>query len=138
MTRAELLDFVRSHRLAVVATISPAGNPQAAVVGFAATEDLEIVFDTVDATRKVANLRRNPAIALVIGWDEECTVQIEGVADEPAGPELEALKDTYFGRFPDGRVRARWPGITYIRVRPIWLRYSDFRCDPPVIEEMQL
>ena len=112
MTRAKLLEFVRAHRLAVVATVSPDGNPQAAVVGFAATEDFDIVFDTVDATRKVANLRRNPAIALVIGWDEERTVQIEGVADEPAGPELEPLKDTYLGRFPDGRARAQWPGIT--------------------------
>ena len=29
--------------------------------------------------------------------------------------------------FPDGPERLAWPGITYLRVRPTWIRYSDFR-----------
>jgi len=27
-------------------------------------------------------------------------------------------------------------GITYVRVRPAWVRYSDFRIDPPGIVEL--
>jgi hypothetical protein len=63
-------------------------------------------------------------------------VQLEGVADEPAGAELAPLKERYLARFPDGREREAWPGITYFRVRPTWVRYSDFRANPPRIVEL--
>jgi pyridoxine/pyridoxamine 5'-phosphate oxidase len=136
MTRAELVAFVRRHRWAVQASAHASGAPQAAVVGFALTDDLEVVFDTLDSTRKCGNLRRDPRIALVIGWDEEQTVQYEGVADEPSGPELARLKQLYFAAFPDGPSRESWPGITYLRVRPRWIRYSDFRGPSPAVVEL--
>jgi pyridoxine/pyridoxamine 5'-phosphate oxidase len=65
------------------------------MVGFAVTDQFEIVFDTLRTTRKAQNLRQNPHIALVIGgWvpDDERTVQYEGEADEPSGAELDRLK----------------------------------------------
>jgi general stress protein 26 len=141
MTRADLLATMRGHSLAVQASVSPSGSPQAAVVGFVVTDSLEIFFDTVDTTRKVQNLRRSPKIALVIGGmtsGDERTVQYEGVADEPWGAELESLKQFYFARFPDGRDRQTWPGIVYIRVRPTWIRSSDFNRDPAEIVEFDL
>src|ERR1700742_357347 len=101
MTRPELLSFLRRHRLCVQATVSPAGVPQAAVVGFAVSDDLEIVFDTVDTSRKITNLRHNPMLAIVVGWDDEQTVQLEGPADEPGPAELPRLKQIYFDAFPD-------------------------------------
>jgi hypothetical protein len=60
-------------------------------------------------------------------------VQLEGHADEPRGQDLERLLDVYFARFPDGRDRQRWPGITWFRVTPTWLRYSDYAANPPLI-----
>ncbi len=89
MTRSELIAFLRRHRLCVQASVSPSGAPQAAVVGFAVSDDAEIVFDTIGTSRKMTNLRRDPRIAIVVGWDEEQTAQIEGVADEPVGAELQ-------------------------------------------------
>jgi len=136
MTRAELLAFLRSYRLAVQATVSPTGAPQAAVVGFAVSDNLELVFDTLSTTRKVENLRREPRVALVVGWDDERTAQIEGPADEPHGAELDRLKRVYFAAWPDGPEREAWPGITYVRVRPVWVRFSDFRERPPCIVEL--
>ena len=138
MTRAGVLEFLRSQSLAVQASVSSVDAPQAAVVGFAISNDFEIIFDCLVHTRKVTNLRRNPLCALVIGGTvsgDERTVQYEGVADEPAGAELERLKQIYFTRFPDGRERQHWPGMTYIRVRPKWLRYSDFNHSPAQIAE---
>jgi PPOX class probable F420-dependent enzyme len=126
ITRAELVTFLRKHKLAVQASIHAEGGPQAAVVGFAVSDELEIVFDTTTDTRKCQNLRRDPRCALVIGWDDEITVQLEGIADEPEGPELARLKAVYFVAYPDGREREKWPRITYFRVRPTWARYSDF------------
>ena len=36
----------------------------------------------------------------------------------------------------DGRDRLAWPGITHARVRPTWVRVSDFTVDPPRILEL--
>jgi len=127
MNRADLIAFIRRHPLAVVASASSAGAPQAAVVGIAVTDQLELVFDTLGSTRKAQNLRRDRRAALVIGWDDEQTLQLEGDADEPSGATLERLQRSYFAAFPDGPTRLAWPGLTYFRVRPTWARFSDFR-----------
>jgi hypothetical protein len=107
-------------------------------VGFAVSDDLEIIFDTIGTTRKMTNLRRDPRIALVVGWDEEQTVQIEGVADEPRGDDLARLKNVYFSVYPDGVDRQAWKDITYVRVRSTWARYSDFRPGGRVVDVGEL
>jgi general stress protein 26 len=136
--RAELLSFMREHPLGVQASVSAAGAPQAAVVGIIVSDDFEVFFDTDAGSRKVANLRGNPRAALVVGGTkpgDERTLQYEGVADEPQGEELQRLQAAYFEVFPAGRERQAWPGITYIRARPTWIRYTDFDSDPPLSVE---
>jgi len=138
ITTAELLAFLRTQRLAVQASRGADDSVQAALIGIAVTDTLEVVFDTLASTRKARNLRMSPRLALVIGgWStgDERTVQYEGIADEPAGTELDRLKAAYFDTWPDGPSRANWPGLTYVRVRPTWIRYSDFTRDPPLITE---
>jgi hypothetical protein len=136
MDREALIAFVRRHRWAVQASVAAGGGPQAAVVGIAVTDRCEFVFDTLDSTRKVANLRRDGRIAIVVGWDDEQTIQVEGLADEPKGEDLVRAKAAYFTAFPDGPARQSWPGITYVRVRPTWARYSDYRGPEPRIETL--
>lgn len=136
MKRDELVQFLRGYKLAAQASVAPEGAPQAAIVGFAVSDELEIVFDTVETTRKYRNLRADPRVALVIGWDDAITVQLDGVADFPAGEELDRARECYFTAYPDGRDRLAWPGITHVRVRPTWLRYSDFTKEPPHIVEL--
>lgn len=138
MTPGDLLGFMRTHRFAVEASSAPAGGVQAALVGIAVTDGLEIVFDTLGTTRKAANLRASPRAAFVLGgWSagDERTIQFEGIADEPVGRELERIKTVYFATWPDGPARASWPGLTYFRVRPTWIRFSDFNEVPPRIVE---
>jgi hypothetical protein len=135
LTISFLCEFISRHRLAVVSSNGLLGT-QSALVGIAASSDLEIYFDTLDTTRKIANIRQNPRVSLVIGWENEQTLQYEGIADEPAGPELAALKSIYFKAWPDGPDRQAWEGITYCRVKPTWLRFSSF-VEPHLIEEMR-
>ena len=138
MTTAELLEFMRTQRLAVQASVGAGETAQAALVGIGVSDSLELVFDTLDTTRKVRNLRRVAKVAFVLGgWliGDERTVQYEGVADEPTGEELERIKTVYFAAWPDGPARQSWPGLVYIRVRPTWIRYSDFNRNPPMIVE---
>ncbi|WP_146992600.1 pyridoxamine 5'-phosphate oxidase family protein [Bradyrhizobium macuxiense] len=137
MTRAALLAFLRKHRVAVVSTVHD-GEPQAAVVGIAVGDDLEIIFDTLTTSRKYQNVRADPRVALVIGWDAEQTAQLEGVADFPTGAELTACKQVYFAAWPDGPEREAWPTIGYVRVRPRWMRFSDFGAVPARVEEIKL
>ena len=135
VTRDHILQFLQAQRLGIVASISPAGDPQSAVVGIAVTDRLEIVFDTLSSTRKCDNLRRLPKVSVVTGWDQEITVQYEGVADEPSGAELERLKACYFGVYPDGvGERQAWEGITDFRIRPTWIRFSDFSAGGGITE----
>jgi hypothetical protein len=137
MTQAELYAFLRKHRLAVISTINLV-SLQAAVIGIAVTETLDIIFDTLTTSRKYANLRADPRAALAIGWDAAQTVQYEGIADWPSGPELDACKRIYFEAWPDGPDRERWPDIAYVRIRPRWVRYSDFSETPARIEELTI
>jgi general stress protein 26 len=126
MTKTGLFDFLQSHRLAVVATVTSDGAPEAAVMGFAVTPELDIVFDTVRSARKYANIMANPRVALVIGGEGEVTVQYEGIAGEPSGEARDRWKEVYFGTWPDGRDRQNWTGMTWFHVRPVWIRYSNF------------
>ena len=112
--------------------------PQAAVVGIAVSDRFEIVFDTLSSTRKAINLKANPKAALVVGGlnpGDERTAQVEGIADEPSGEELERLRGVYYGVFPDGPSRLSWTGLIYVRVRPAWIRFSDYNQNPPIVVE---
>jgi hypothetical protein len=131
MTRDELLAFVRAHPLAAVSTVSPSREPQVAVVRFVVTDAFELVIDTTETTRKATNLRENGKIAFAIGWDENQTIQIQGLADEPLGQELQRLKNVYSSFHPDYcRRREAVDGLIYFRTRPTWIRYSDYRRNP--------
>lgn len=125
-SRASLHAFITAQRHGVVSTNAPSGAPESAVVGFAATLALELVFDTLDTTRKIANIRRDPNVSAVIGWEDAGTVQYEGVADEPTGEDLERVRSVYFEAFPDGPERLKWKGITYVRIRPSWIRFTSY------------
>ncbi|MGE0310813.1 MAG: pyridoxamine 5'-phosphate oxidase family protein [Lautropia sp.] len=133
MPRSELLRFLRAQPWAVEASVDPQGQPQAAAIGVAITDRFELVFDTLSGSRKAANFRANARVALVVGWDDGQTVQLEGRVDEPVGADLRRLRDAYLERFPDGHERAALPDIVYFRVSPEWIRYSDFRTSPPTV-----
>src|SRR5437899_3538352 len=137
MMKDLVYQFIKQQQLGIVATTNKTHQPEAALVGVAVSVNLEIIFDTVTTSRKYHNILKNPKVALVIGWDNETTIQYEGKA-EVLGYDIEAenLKEIYFRAFPDGRERAEtWPGLVHIKVTPQWLRYSNFN-EPPVIREL--
>jgi pyridoxine/pyridoxamine 5'-phosphate oxidase len=144
ITRKELIEFMRANPLATVATVSQEGAPSAALVGVAVSDRFELMFDTVSTSRKFQNVQREPRVAVVFGAaggyksgsHDERTVQYEGIADVPSGEELERVRETiYFKQFPDGRERMKWPHIAYVRMRPVWMRYSNYNVNPPEIAE---
>jgi general stress protein 26 len=135
MTRQDVHRFIASESLGVLGTISPEGKPQAALVGIAVTPELEIIFDTVKASRKYRNLSANRKASFVIGCTSEVTVQFEGMAEELSGEALARYQPIYFAKFKDGADRLSWPGICYFVVRPTWIRFCDYNQRPPAIVE---
>ncbi len=131
---ARLHNFMKERRLGVIATADESGHPEAALMSIAVTPNLEIIFETTAATRKSVNLARNPRVCFVIGWQSDQTLQYEGLADQPAGAELDRIKAFYLSVFPQKTSHEFWPGNDYFRVRPRWIRLSNYNI-PRKIEE---
>ena len=135
-TRDDILRFLQAQRCGVIATATLDGRPEAAFVEIAPTAQGEIVFETTSATRKFGNLRDNPRVAFVVGWEDEQTLQIDGIVDAPQGSELARLRDFYLSVFPQKASHPSWPGNHYFRVRPRWMRFSNYHM-PRSVEEFR-
>jgi hypothetical protein len=66
------------------------------------------------SSRKYANVTRNGRVALVIGWDDEQTVQLEGMAEEIQDPAQDPAVATqsYAGLSPIDSRNASTPSTT--------------------------
>jgi general stress protein 26 len=138
MTKDFLYNFIQKHKYGVLSTVSADNCSQSAYIGIAVTPDLKIIFDTVSDSRKYANILVNPNVSLVIGWENEQTVQYEGTAKIPDTNDLEKLLLTYFTVFPDGKTRREnWKNIVHFCVEPKWIRFSDFNEATQMIEEVE-
>jgi PPOX class probable F420-dependent enzyme len=125
--RSALLEFVRPrHRLTLVTTRRD-GRPQLSPVTGGVDADGRIVVSTYPDRAKARNLRRNPAVSVLVHSDEwdGPYVQVDGTAevlDMPA-PEAEDALVEYFrcisGEHPDWdeyRAAMRRQGKSLIRV----------------------
>ena len=136
MDKAELLSYIRTHKLAVIGTIGLDGRPQGALVGVGVTDSFQIIFDTASDSRKHQNLQRDTRIAATFSGPGEQTLQVEGRAKPVSVTEQsDALyREAYYSAWPDGRERRAWPKIAYWRIEPHWARYSDYRRGPLIVE----
>ena len=117
--------FVRGEAQGVVATVSPSGAPEAALVG--------IVFDTLVGSRKAENLRHDHRIAVVIGTDGSVSAQIDGFGTIVHGTLREEYGGAYNAQFPGSR--SLDPGFAVVVVRPAWVRVYDASESPAVVTE---
>ena len=128
-------DFLKANKLATIATIgADSGRPQSALVSFAELSSLEIVFQTVEHSRKYRNLIDDKAVALVIGWDLQNyrTLQYEGVAEQIPADEAASYHHYFTDKeSPSSEVILKNPRARFFRVKPTWLRYSDYSCGHP-------
>ncbi|MGI9825052.1 pyridoxamine 5'-phosphate oxidase family protein [Agromyces sp. Marseille-Q5079] len=140
MDRSELIDYVLVHGDAVVSTLGPDGAPQSAYLSITATDRAELVFNARGGSRKIANLRRDPRIAVVIGGRERSTLQAEGRAEvlEPGSDEAARCASAYAEAFPWFSTSLTNPEFELVRVGLDWARFGDYREGPPVSTEIEL
>lgn len=120
-----ILSFMAGQKLAVLATATWDGNPEAALVGFAEKPDLKLVFGTLRTNRKYDNIRETPEVAFVIGLTGPITVQYEGVALELSGQEAKDHQDLQIRKHPAVAKYMRDPDEKCFLVTPTWIRYVD-------------
>jgi pyridoxine/pyridoxamine 5'-phosphate oxidase len=128
-----LVGAVRAHGLAVVATTDPTGHPEAALVGIAASDDGELLFNAPLDARKTANLARIPHVAVVVGWMNDVPFQIEGTAVVLSNEQRHLYAAVYETQHPGSR--ALHPDFVLYRVTPTWIRKYDAGVTPPELTE---
>lgn len=124
--KAAFISYINAVNAGVIATADRERGPESAFINLAVMPDMAIVFETLITSRKYRNLQRDPCASLVIGGQGKTTLQIEGLVDEPTGTLLDDVISTYYEACPQNASHRNWPGLTYLRLRPRWLRYSDY------------
>jgi len=121
--RAAVAAFIRSEGRAVVATVTDAGAPEAALVGVAALDEGTLIFDAPAHTRKIANLQQHARVAVVVGLCGDVSIQLEGDGRVADGDERERLGAAYNAQLPGSH--ALDAGFAVVAVRPDWVRVYD-------------
>ena len=134
LSLSAFVEFTRAAGLAVLATASTTAKPEAALLAVAVTDSGELVVDIVGGARKLANIERNEQVALVIGWDGDVSIQVEGRIRLVEGDERRAREQTYLDRFPDSRVAD--PAFAVAVITPDWIRRYDASTDPPRVDTL--
>ncbi len=135
-----IYEFLKTHPVAVLATIDPNGNPHATVVYFSVDERFNISFTTKRDTKKHDNLKRNNHI-MMVAYEAltQTTAQITGVAEDigDTAEAAEVFKNTLRASMQTSE--AGIPPISKLyagqyvayRVRPVQIRMAMFvRPDP--------
>ena len=133
-----MFDFIKQHHISVLATVNSSALPEAAVVGFAINQDFEIYIATYDSSRKYANLKKNPKVAMVVGWEHGKTVQIEGEATHIT--DSEKINEVTIGMLEKMPTVAKYISperAAYFKITPKWMRYSDLSTEPWQREELK-
>jgi hypothetical protein len=134
MAPADLRAFLRAQQWAIEATVTVLGVPQAAVIDVAITDSLELIFDTLTTPRKHTTSSTTHGLHLLL-------VRVTHVRRRLRAWQIAQMAltwsgfENYLAQFADGRERTKLPTIANWRVRPTWIRFSDFNADPPVIIE---
>ena len=135
--RKKILDVAEKHKLCVISTADRSGRPESALIGYYLLPSMEIVFGTFINFRKYKNLQVNPYVAFVIGWENDDTVQLEGIATELIGQELTEMQDKFLQKFPKSAKYLHHSEERLFKVLPTWLRYTSLKSEPEEVFEIR-
>lgn len=131
--------FLSQHKVAVIATASPDDQPHAAAINYLVNDRLHIFFIAREASRKYANITRNPLVWVVVSDPVYVSsVEMSGPAYKIDDESKTIKLLSEFSRLT--RKENPWPmpvmtmhgsEIHLFEVRPKKLTYSDFRPTHP-------
>lgn len=127
----EILDFLTSERVGVLAVEMLDGAPHGATVHFAiANETPVFVFETSRSYRKSEPLLANGTAraSFVVGFVEgkdSKTLQLDGEARLLKESD-DALKEAYLAKFPEKAAKATDPANMFFSFTAQWWRFTDW------------
>lgn len=128
----EILDYLKSQRVSVLAVEMLDGSPHAATVHFAHSGNpLAFFFRTSRDYRKAEALvgKASARASLVIGMAESDmkTLQLDGEVRLLRDDEKEMFNEIYLGKFPEKEAKPDDPKVLNFVFTPIWWRFTDWK-----------
>ena len=130
-----------SPKLCALATSTTTGVPHAAFMAFAILDNGYILLNTDIRTKKVANIKENTHVALVIGMDTtKKNYQVQGDASIVIEEDIahKTYKEIFYTQNPHLEAYKEIPNHIFIRILPTWIRETDYSIKPPLIQEFKL
>lgn len=127
----DILTFLKSQRVCVLAIEMMDGAPHGATVHFAhAGSPPTFIVLTESKYRKAEPLHGRPEsrATMVVGFEEgpnSRTLQMDGVA-RVLTPEEAHLKEIYLEKFPNVRAKLNEPDDFFFTFTPTWWRFTDW------------
>lgn len=125
----QILDYVNSQSIAVLAVQMPDNAPHAATMhfGFLENPNRFIVVTNKDSKKCIPLLQGETANAsFVIGQSEADmkSLQMDGVVEMATD---ESVSEEFFAKFPDKKGRYNSETDAILVFTPTWWRYSDYK-----------
>lgn len=129
--KKEIIDFINSQRICVLALEMMDGSPHASTVHFALDDKSEtFFFETYRPYRKCEALfgRETSRASIVVGFDEKVmkTLQLDGEVKLVKEEEREFFDKVYFEKFPNKLEKSRDPKFVFFSFKPKWWRFTDW------------
>lgn len=129
--RQEILDYLRTQRVGVLAVEMMDGSPHGATVHFAHGENpLVFYFETCADYRKTEALTGRPTsrATFVVGSDESNmkTLQLDGDVRILKPEEMEEFEKIYYGKFPNKKGKVYGSAPVFFQFIPRWWRFTDW------------
>jgi uncharacterized protein YhbP (UPF0306 family) len=131
---AQLRALLPEWNILTLATLGPDGDPQAADLYYAETDDLTLDFVSIPGSRHTVNIARNPRVAVTIHvdssqWRDIRGVQLQGTCALVTGADRARAWARYCAKFPfvlaDAALARALDKVSVYRITPRWLRWID-------------
>jgi general stress protein 26 len=127
----EILEFLASQRVGVLAVEMLDGSPHGATVHYAhADKPVIFYFETNRSYRKAEPLfgREVTRASFVVGTDAGAkkTLQLDGTVQLLAPEQKEMFDAIYYEKFPTKKEKASDPTVVMFKFVPTWWRYTDW------------
>jgi len=130
--KAQIADYLGTHRKMTLATVSPEGKPMGHTVEYV-SDGIDIFFATKKDTRKVKNINHNPHVAYTVDEDYDNWMAIQGV--QMAGTariiddqqEAGKIFTNYLKKFPFVADFPPNPDLVFVKVTPQDAYFLDYK-----------
>ncbi len=127
----ELVEFLKTQKVGVLAVEMLDGAPHAATVHFAFTaEPFILYFETNSETRKAEPLVKHgkTRASFVVGSNEKSkiTLQLDGTVSVVTPEEKAEYDAAYFGSLPEKVKKNSDPKALPLKFTPTWWRFTDW------------